>query len=75
MFGGAEVDRMAIRVGGRRCLGRYSGLGQALFHFVEGGLSHVLTLPRGERVPDGRPVGRWAGDGEGESPLERRGRA
>ena len=75
MFGGAEVDRVAIRVCGRRGLGRYPGLGQALFHLVEGGLSHVRTLLRCKSVPDGRPVGKWAGDGEGESPLERRGRA
>ena len=69
MLGGAEVDRMAIGVGGRSGLGRYPGLGQPFFYLVEGDLSPVSALLRGEGVPDGRPVGRWAGDGEGESPL------
>ena len=69
MLGGAEVDRMAIRVGGRSGLGSYPGSGQPLFYLVEGDSSHVSSLLRDEGVPDGRPVGRWAGDGEGESPL------
>ena len=69
MLGGAEVDRMAIRVGCRSGLGRYPGSGQPLFYLVEGDSSHVSSLLRGQGAPDGRPVGRWAGDGEGESPL------
>ena len=56
VLGGAEVDRMAIRVGGRRGLGRYPGAGQPLFHLVEGDLSHVRALLRVEGFPDGRPV-------------------
>ena len=75
VLGGAEVDRMAIRVGGRSGFGRYPGSGQPLFYLVEGGSCHVSSLQRGEGVPDGRPVERWAGDGEGESPLQGRGGA
>ena len=70
MLGGAEVDRMAIGVGGRSGFGGYPGSGQPLFHLMEGDLSHLSSLLRGEGVPDERPVfqvGRWGGDGEGES--------
>ena len=56
VLGGAEVDRMAIRVCGRRGLGRYPGSGQPLSHLVEGDLSHVRALLRGEDVPDGPSV-------------------
>ena len=71
MLGGAEVDRMAIGVGDGSGLGGYPSAGQPFFHFMEGDLSHVSLLLRGEGVPDGRQVsqvGRGTGDGEGESP-------
>ena len=67
MLGGAEVDRVAIGVGGRR--GGDVGAGKTLFHLVEGGPCEVCALLRGESGPDGRPVVQvgWGGAVGGKS--------